>query len=214
MFDSALNPDPSEEAGVTDAGSSFDASERSTRDRRATPARSSARAPPPTPAPPRRRSRGEYAQLHHHLHLLALDGLYESHRDNRPLEFAPAPPPTQEQLQTLLEHVATRVRALTGEGEEEPEPELLALLLKVFGTEPTEPAESSSVTCVGGLDLPRGRSLRGALTRREACASALSGRSVEGAGLDGTCLLVRLHRRTARPIEAVGVLNEAATRRG
>ena len=88
---------------------------------------------------------GSTLNLRHHFHLLALDGVYESHGDQPPLVFTRAPSPTPEQLQTLLERVATRVRALIGSAEGEPEPEVQAPLLKVFGAEPSEPAESRLV---------------------------------------------------------------------
>ena len=69
------------------------------------------------------------------------------------MEFTRAPPPTPEQLQRLLERVATRSPALTGGGEEAPEPEVQAPLLKVFGAELTEPAAPRLVAQVDGFNL-------------------------------------------------------------
>jgi Putative transposase len=61
--------------------------------------------------------------------------------------------PTVEQLEQLLRRVAARVRALVaGAGPEPDLPEVQVPLLRVYGADPTEPAESSPPKLVASYD--------------------------------------------------------------
>ena len=51
------------------------------------------------------------------------------------------PAPTQEQVETLVQRVAVRVRRLVGQPEPDLEPVLQAPALRIFGAEPEEPVE-------------------------------------------------------------------------
>jgi hypothetical protein len=94
-----------------------------------------------------------------HFHLLALDGVYESHGENAPLAFVPAPTPTPEQLQRLLERTAKRIRALVAQAPPSPElSEVQAPLLRVLGAEPAAPAEPKLVAQFDGFNLHAGTS--------------------------------------------------------
>jgi hypothetical protein len=85
--------------------------------------------------------------------VLALDGVYTRDTDASPLRFVRAPTPTVEQLEQLVQRAAVRVRALVaGAGPEPDLPEVQVPLLRVYGADPTEPAESSPPKLVASYD--------------------------------------------------------------
>jgi len=96
---------------------------------------------------------GSSLNLHVHAHVLALDGVYTRDTDASPLRFVRAPTPTVEQLEQLVQRAAVRVRALVaGAGPEPDLPEVQVPLLRVYGADPTEPAESSPPKLVASYD--------------------------------------------------------------
>jgi hypothetical protein len=75
---------------------------------------------------------GSTANLHEHFHVLAPDGVYVR-GDDGTLRFERARPPTQEQLEALVSYTARRVRALTGSGDGDEVPAVVAPMFKLMG---------------------------------------------------------------------------------
>ena len=96
---------------------------------------------------------GSSINLHLHWHILALDGVYVRDSDVGPLRFIRAPAPTVEQLEHLVQRAAIRVRELVGRAGPAPEqPEVQAPLLRVYGAEPADHADSTTPKLVASYD--------------------------------------------------------------
>jgi hypothetical protein len=80
---------------------------------------------------------GSTANLHEHFHVVALDGVYVR-GDDGTLRFERARPPTQEQLEALVSYTARRVRALTGSGDGDEVPAVVAPMFKLMGAAPDQ----------------------------------------------------------------------------
>jgi hypothetical protein len=95
---------------------------------------------------------GSALNLHVHWHVLATDGLYEQQPDGT-LRFLRAAPATQEELTSVVQRVAARVRALVGEPDESAEPVVQAPVMKVFGAEPRDNEQPSRAVQHDGFNL-------------------------------------------------------------
>jgi hypothetical protein len=95
---------------------------------------------------------GSSLNLHVHWHVLATDDLYE-HQPDGTLRFLRASAATHEELASVVQRVAARVRALIGEPDNEAEPIVQAPVLKVFGAEPRDDEQPSRAVQHDGFNL-------------------------------------------------------------
>ncbi len=94
---------------------------------------------------------GSALNLQVHWHVLGADGLYEQQADGT-LRFLRAAAATHEELTSVVQRVAARVRALVGEAEDT-EAIVQARVLKVLGAKPREAEEPSRAVQHDGFNL-------------------------------------------------------------
>ena len=98
---------------------------------------------------------GSTLNVHAHFHVVVLDGVYEQQPDCS-MTFDRAPAPTKEQVEALVQRVATRVRRLVGQPEADVGHVSLAPVLKLFGAEPEEPTPPRLAAEYDGFNLHAG----------------------------------------------------------